>query len=291
MAFSRSGELYVAWMKQTGIGITHCSEWIRAEAYRAVALASSGDYDSAMAAARALVKVPIPKGGSNSSGARMLWWEANTLEARLLLRRGMPGDMAKAMASLPPKESVKTMADTSKVVFFYQGLAMLLDGKKALEEKNMARVDDMAKALSMHLPLMDRARRDAANLGELSAFVRGYSYLDIALQAFKGDIAMAKTDGVTDVAYNWYSSAAEKQSPASRLMPPHFLKPMQRELGLYFVSKKDLDSAKDMYEEGLAAWPRDISLLRAKLDLQRLLKDEKSAAATEELIREVVGEK
>jgi tetratricopeptide (TPR) repeat protein len=291
MAFSRSGELYVSWMKQTGIGITHCSEWIRAESYRAMALASSGDYDSALAAARALAKVSIPEGGSNSTGARMLWWEACTLEARLLLRRGKPGDMAKAMASLPAKEVVRPMAESSKVVFFYQGLAMLLDGKKALEEKNMARVDDMVKALSMHLPLMDQARRDAANLGELSAFLRGYAFLDISLQAFKGDIAMAKTDGVNDVAFNWYSSAAEKQSPASRLMPPHFLKPMQRELGLYFVSKKDFASAKQMYEEGLAAWPRDISLLRAKLELQRLIKDETSAAATEALIREVVGEK
>jgi tetratricopeptide (TPR) repeat protein len=290
-AFSRSGDLYVAWMKNSGIGIADCPEWIRAEVYRAVALASSGDYDSALAVAKAIVKVPIPPDRMKSPGARMMWWEAYTLESRLLLRRGRPGDVALAKASMPKMAIVNAMTPVSKVAFLYQGLAMLWDGKTALAEKNVKRVEDMQQALSMHVQLMDPVRRDAAKLGEISHYVRAYTFMEIANLEFKGDVAMSKADPKSTTAYNWYSGARERQLLSSRMMPPICLLPMSVPLGRYYESKSNYERAKEMYDEGLQYWPRDLSLLQAMKQLQITTKDEAGAAATEALIREVVGEK
>ncbi len=291
LAFSRSGDLYLAWMKNSVVSIADCPEWIRAEIYRAVALASSGDYESALAAAQALVKVPIPAARMKSPGARMMWWEANTLEARLLMRRGMPGDMAKAKASLPSKEAVNAMAPLSKIAFFYQGLALLLEGQVALEEKNDKRVEEMQQAMAMHLPLMDQMRRDAGNFGELSYFIRAYTFLDIGNYALKGDFAMSKTDGSFQVAYNYYSSARERQLLPTRAMPPIYLQPMHLFLGRFYLKKNNPQDAMAMYQEGLEFWPRDLSLLLARKELQIATKDEAGAAATDVLIREVSEEK
>jgi tetratricopeptide (TPR) repeat protein len=286
-AFSRCGDLYQAWMKNYGFGIADCPEWIRAEAYRAVSLASSGDYDSALAAAHALAKVPIPEDRLQSPGARMMWWEANTLEARLLMRRAEKGDFARAKASLPPRELVQKMAKHSKVAFFYQGLAMTLEGQIALADKNAAHADEMQQALAMHLPLMEQVRGDVIKLGELTMFSRAFSFLEIAMLGYKGDLAMSKADAKSTTAYNWYSGARERQILASRLMPPSSLLPMNVPLGKYYESKGNFERAKEMYEEGLQYWPRDLCLLEAMQKMQVASKDEAGAKATAELIKAV----
>lgn len=290
-AFSRSGDLYKVWMNQCGCTIADCPEWIRAEAYRAVVLASSGDYESALAVAEALVKVPIPADRMKSPGARMKWWEAHTLKARLMLRRGEPGDIALARASLPSLEIVKTMMPHSKVAFFYQGLALILDGKEALETKNSERIEQMQQALSMHLPLMEKVRRDCVELGELPHFLRAYSFIDIAIIEFKGDIAMSKADPKSTAAYNWYSGARERQVLASRMMPPISLLPMSVPLGRYYEGKQEFERAMEMYQEGLEFWPRDLTLLQSLKRLQLAVKNGNGAAATELLIQQVIGDK
>lgn len=289
-AFSRSGDLYQAWMKNYGFGIADCPEWIRAEVYRAVALASSGDYDSALAAAHALAKVPVPEDRLQSPGARMMWWEANTLEARLLMRRAEKGDFARAKASLPAKELVQKMSKHSKVAFFYQGLAMTLEGQIALADQNPARAEEIQQALAMHLPLMEQVRGDAIKLGELTVFARAFSFLEIAMLGFKGDLAMSKADAKSTSAYNWYSGARERQILASRLMPPSSLLPMNVPLGKYYESKGNFERAKEMYDEGLQYWPRDLCLLEALQQMQIASKDEAGAEATAELIKAVKQE-
>lgn len=287
IAFSRSGDLYQAWMKNYGFGIADCSEWIRAEVYRAVALASSGDYDSALAAAHALAKVPVPQDRLQSAGARMMWWEANTLEARLLMRRAEKGDYARAKASLPAKEVVMKMSKQSRVAFFYQGLATVLEGHVALEGKNAVRAEEMQQALAMHLPLMEQVRGDVMRLGELTVFARAFSFLDIENMAFKGDLAMSKGDAKSTSAYNWYSGARERQILASRMMPPSSLLPMHVPLGRYYEGKGNYERAKEMYQEGLQYWPRDLCLLEAMQKMQVASKDEAGAKATAELIKAV----
>jgi tetratricopeptide (TPR) repeat protein len=234
-----------------------------------------------------LAKVPVPEDRLQSPGARMMWWEANTLEARLLMRRAEKGDYARAKASLPPKQLVQKMSRHSKVAFFYQGLAMTLEGQIALAEKNAARAEEIQQALAMHLPLMEQVRGDAIKLGELTVFSRAFSYLEIAMSAFKGDLAMSKADAKSTSAYNWYSGARERQILSTRLMPPSSLLPMNVPLGKYYESKGNFERAKEMYEEGLQYWPRDLCLLEAMQKMQVASKDEAGAKATAELIKAV----
>ncbi len=289
-AFSRCGDLYLKWMKDSGMTMADCPEWIRAETYRAIALASSGQEDAALAVSQSLVKVKLPDDRMKSAGARMMWWEAHTLQARLLMRRGGKGDYERAKASLPSKVAVNSMIPHSKVAFYYQGLAMVLDGQIALSQKNSKRLEEVQQALTMHLPLMDQVRRDAVMLGELAPFLRAYSFLEIAVLKLKGDIALGKGGSNAGIAYNWYSGARERQVLASRMMPPVFLLPMNVPLGRYYESKSQLDRAKEMYLEGLQYWPRDLLLLESLRQLQVTSQDEAGAKSTHDLIQSIKRE-
>jgi len=283
-AFSRCGVLYREWMEKSGVGITECPEWIRAEVYRIVSLASTGDYDSAYAAAQALRKISIPPDRLKSAGACMIAWEVATLEARIRMVMGGKENLEIAMKSLPSKEHVKAMSSYSRVAFFYQGLAMVIQGQLALAENDLKRAQEIEQALGMHMPLMEKVRRDAVALGELSGFVRAYHFMEIAIMQLKGDVVMRKPEGSNSSAYNWYSSARERQAFATRMMPPIFLRPMQASIGRYYEEKKDFAQAKDTYQEGLKYWPRNLTLLHSLLDLQVATKDDAGAQQTKEWI-------
>lgn len=289
-AFSRAVVLYRDWMRETDVLMIDCPEWFRAEAYRAVAMASSGDFEQAIAMAQALTRVKIPSSRRQSAGARMIWWEAHTLEMRLRLKRGEPGDRQLALASLPSKELVRTLTPYSRVAFYYQGLAMLLEGQLAWENEELARANELRDAMSLHLPLMQKIQGDAAKLGEMSHFLRAYSFLDGATQQFKGDCALAGPASGQAVAYNWYSGACERQVFATRMMPPVSLIPMELSLGRYFESKKELARALEIYQQGLIIWPNDLGLLERVEEVHQALKNTKEAAETKALIERVKSE-
>lgn len=290
LAFSRCVILYRNWMKECGVELVDCPEWIRAEMYRAAAVACSGDDESALAMAKALCKMKIPQERYKSAGARILWWEANTMEMRILMRRRGPDDLKMALASLPSKEFVKTLTPYSRVAFYYQGLAMLLESQIALEEKNWERAKELTQAMTMHLPLMQKVRDDVSRMGELAHFIRAYSFLDVATLQLKGDLAMAGSESQRGVAYNWYSGANERQMYASRMMPPVSLTPTELALGRYFESKNDARRALEVYQEGLSRWPKDLTLLSAIAALQTKAGDEKAAEQTRATMQEVRSE-
>jgi hypothetical protein len=290
LAFSRCVMLFRNWMKECQIELVDCPEWIRAEMYRAVAIACSGDYESALAMAKALSKVRISPARFKSAGARMLWWEASTLEMRILMRRREGDDVKMALASLPSKEFVKTLTPYSRVAFYYQGLAMLLESYIALEDQNWDRAKELTEAMNMHLPLMQQIRADVTRMGELSHYIRAYSLLDVATLQLKGDLAMAGPEAQRGVAYNWFSGANERQMFASRMMPPVSLTPTERALGRYFESKNDATRAMEVYRDGLVRWPKDLSLLEAVAQLQSKSGDEKAASETRAMMEQVRAE-
>ena len=278
-AFSRCGELYMSWMKSSGLSIVDCPEWIAAEVYRAVALASAGDYDSALAAAQALSRVPMPKDRIESPGARMMYWEAKTLEARLLMRRGAKGDAALAMASIPKPEVMKDLAAKTKVSSFYQGLVIALEGRKALEAGNRARAEEMYQLMVMHGNKMEESRAQAVKLGEVAHFGRAFDCLEIMALELKGDLAMAMGKDASGPAYNWYSGARERQHFATRMLPPICLYPMFARVSEFYLGKNDGKAALEIYKEGLGYWPSDLILLNGLKKTYLALKDEKSAAS------------
>jgi len=124
----------------------------------------------------------------------------------------------------------------------------------------------------------------------LSMFVRAYACLDIAIMQLKGDIAMSKGGTDAAAAYNWYSGARERQLLATRMMPPSFLLPMNLPLARYYEGKKQFDRAKEMYQEGLQFWPRDLRLLESLQAMQVTAQDTAGAKATADIIQAVKQE-
>lgn len=289
-ALSRCVMLYRNWMDHCDVDRIDCPDWMRAEMYRAAAAAGCGDYESALAIAKALSMVKIPSNRFTSAGARMLWWEASTLEMRIRMRRQEPDDLRMALASLPSKEFVRTLTPYTRVAFYYQGLAMLLEARLALADNEWERAKELTEAMSMHLPLMQQIRGDVTNMGELSHFIRAYSLLDVASLQLKGDLAMARDDQQKNVAYNWYSGANERQMYATRMMPPVSLLPTEILLGNYFEKKNDGARAMEVYREGLVRWPNDVLLLEAIAALQTKNGDVKAAAETRATIKRATAE-
>jgi tetratricopeptide (TPR) repeat protein len=291
-AFSRCGELYLHWMKESKLSIVDCPEWIRAEVYRTVALASAGDYESALAAANALATLPIPNDRIESAGARMMYWEAKTLAARLLMRRGAKGDEALAIASLPKPEAVKDIVTRTKVGSFYQGLVIVLEGRKSLAEGDTKRAEELFQLMALHGEKMVEVRVQAGKVGELSPFLRAFECLEVSAAEFRGLLTMKNSGATVSAAYNWISGARDRQKIASRMMPPITLLPMSSRLTDYYLNKNDVKSARETCEEGLLLWPNDLILLehlQKIATLQKNTEESKKIAAQMEEIKNGTG--
>lgn len=289
-AFSRCGDLYLAWMKQADLSIVDCPEWIRAEVYRAVALASSGDYESALDAVSALTKQPIPLDRMESAGARMMYWEAKTLKARLLMRRGAVGDAALALQTIPQPDEVKSLVERTKVGSFYQGLVIALEGRKALTEGNKQRAEEMYQLMILHGEKMEEVREQVMKLGEIAPFSRAFICLEILAVELKGNIAMASGPASSGAAYNWYSGARERQTLATRMLPPISLFPMSAHVAQHFEVRKDWKSAQEAYEEGLEYWPNDLILLEGLKNVHLQQKNQAAADKAAAQIQQVKSE-
>ena len=77
-AFGRASLYYDQWMKASKVSITDCPEWVKSECYRTVALAASGDFETAYASAVSLSQIPLDAKRPSAPGSRMLLWEART---------------------------------------------------------------------------------------------------------------------------------------------------------------------------------------------------------------------
>ena len=108
---------------------------------------------------------------------------------------------------------------------------------------------------------MEALRQQAMKLGEIAPLSRAFICLEILALELKGNIAMASDSASRGAAYNWYSGARERQTLATRMLPPISLLPMSAHVAQHFELRKDWRSAQEAYEEGLEYWPNDLILL------------------------------
>ncbi len=262
-AFLRASNLYHGWLKESRLGIIDCPEWIRAESYRAVALSSLGSVESAFQIAESLAKIPIPKNRIGSAGVRMILWEARTLTARLHHRHGGKGYAEKAIASLPKPTEVDSLASFTKAAASYQGLMLYFEGVKSLEKADAKRAGEIATLMNLHGNQMSTSRKAAIEWGEISAFARAFTCLEILSADLQGTVTF-QSGKVKSAAYNWFAGARERQAPASRMMPPIVLCPMHSKTGRYYMDQGRFDDAILEFDEGLKLWPNDLILLDGK---------------------------
>lgn len=260
-AFSRAGEAYAKWMKETGLSHADCPGWVKAECYRAAALAAKGDYSNALAVAKSVAAIKLPPERAASEGGRLLLWEGRTLSARLLMRRSLPGDTARALASLPKPEDQKVFGKRTHASWLYQGLAIVLEARKALEDGRPDDARKIADALALHGEQMVKTREAASAIGERSAWIRAFVALEVLASELRGAIAMSGPKDGMGSAFNWYRAALDRQAPASMLMPPTVLLPMQARLAEFYLAKGDAKAAVDILIEAQGLHTNDIEIL------------------------------
>ena len=262
-AFTRAADLFGKWMKEQNIDAADCPEWLRARCYRVVALLGAGDADAASDAARELAELPLSEKRPASAGNRFLLWEAKTLPARLLMTRTTAGSAAKAAAALPKPDDLATYRDHSLAYWWIDGLRLVLEGRRLLEEKKTDEARGVLEALTHHGEAMTRTRQAARASGEISAWSRAFRALEILTSELRGDLALTGDEVTRGSAFNWFSAATDRQSHASMLMPPMVLSPMAARLGVFRLATGKPAEAVEAYERALELFPGDAALLAA----------------------------
>jgi len=278
-AFGRATTLFVNWMKEQNVTIADSPEWVKSESYRIVSLCSKGDFDTALAAAFQIAATPIPEKRPASPGARILRWEASTLPARVLMHRGLPGNAADALKSLPGPETTRKSRELSLSYWWIDGLRFSLEAQRLIDAGNFEEAKQVGEALTHFGESMSGTQGAATSGGERSAWNRSFRALEVLASETRGRIAMAGPAKDRGSAYNWFRSAADRQVPSTLLYPPLVLTPMVHRLGEYYLLVgKPLDAVV-AYEEALELFPNDMR------SLEGMLKASKAAGLPEQADR------
>jgi tetratricopeptide (TPR) repeat protein len=286
-AFGKASSSYIMWAKENNLLLADCSEWIKSEMYRAVALASTNDYETALVIADSIARLSFAKNNVDSASSRLLYWEGKTLTARLLLRRGKEGDYETAIKSLPKPEEVNSISEKTKVGAFYQGLVLALETKKSLAANDLQRGRDVFSLLTLHGEKLETMRVKAGELGELSHYIRAFECIETLATEIRGQISLMGPESTRSAAYNWFSAASEKQKRASRMMPPINLKPMRSNVAKFYLTNDRANEAIEIYQEALKENPNDLILLQGIMNAYTTQQDLKNAGVIAVKIKEI----
>ena len=279
--FGRAVSLYQNWMREQSVTTADCPEWIKADCYRIVALFSKGDIKTAEAAARKLAATPLIDERPASAGNRLLLWEAVTLPARMLLAQGKSGESA---VPLPKPESLRKFHDHTLAYWWIDGLRIALEARRLIGKNDFDEARNVLNALTQHGEMMSGMQKAAAAGGERSHWLRSFRALEALASELRGSLAMAGPAKQRGPAYNWFSSAADRQLPASLLMPPALLTPMAARLGDFHLAEKQAAEAIEAFQRALAAFPNDLGSLKGlKLAYEAAGKPEEAKQTAEKI--------
>jgi len=279
-AFARSATLYSIWMKENKAAPADCEGWSRAECYRVIALASKGDFDNALASAEKIANTSVDPKRPNAAGTRQLLWDAKTLPARVLMRRALPGDSAKAFASLPTPESGEPFRNHSLSYWWVDGLRIALEAQRLLDAGVSDKSAETIGALSFHGEAMSKKQLVATGIGERSEWMRSFRALEVLAAELRGRYALAGPAAGHGSAFNWFRAAADRQKPSTLLETPPLLTPMAMRLGDYYLARNQPKEAIDAFKEALAGFPNDYDTLRR---LQKAYTLDKQPGPAEEI--------
>lgn len=260
-AFGRASTFFQKWMKENKATVADCPDWVKAECYRIVSLVSKGDFETSYAAARQVAATPLPVDRPSSPGARYLLWDAKTLPARILIHRGLKGNASEASHSLPKPDEVLEYRKHSLAYWWIDGLRFALEAQRLMDAGEIEEARNAAAALTHHGELMVKTQNAAATGGERSSWIRAFRALEVLASDVHGRLAMAGPKAKRGSAYNWFSSAADRQHPAPMLFPPMILAPMASRLGDYFLAINKPNEAIDAYQRALTSFPNDMHSL------------------------------
>ncbi len=280
-AFGRASTFFEGWMKENKTTVADCPEWVKTECYRIVSLVSKGDFDTAYAASRQIAVTPFPADRASSPGARFLLWDAKTLPARILLHRGLRGNAREAMDSLPKPEEMKKYQKTSLAYWWIDGLRFALEAQRLIDADDQAEAKEVSAALTHHGEAMAKTQAAASASGERSSWNRSFRALEVLASDLRGRIALSGPKADIGSAYNWFSSAADRQRPAPMMLPPMLLTPMALRIGDYYLAIGKATDAIEAYQRALSEFPNDMNALSGLKRAYEMAKLPAKAAETE----------
>ncbi|MEP2774615.1 MAG: hypothetical protein ABJQ29_06470 [Luteolibacter sp.] len=269
-AFGRAATLFSLWMKNNDASPADCGEWVRAECYRIVALISKGDFDNAIASAEKIAATSVDPTRPAAPGTRKLLWDAKTLPARVLMARNLPGDSAKALASLQSPEDAAPFREKSLSYWWLDGLRIALNARDLIESGELAKAAENAAALSYHGEAMVKKRAAAFTIGEQSEWMYAFRSLEVLAAELRGRLALAGPEDGRGSAFNWFRAAADRQKPATMLNPPALLTPMAMRLGDYYLAAGKPRDAVNAYQEALEDFPNNQVTLDKLIEAKKL---------------------
>jgi tetratricopeptide (TPR) repeat protein len=147
------------------------------------------------------------------------------------------------------------------------------------------------EALAATGELMLSLQRNATRSSAISEYLRALKTLEVHSSELRGRLAMAGDAGQRRSAFNWFSSAADRQLRPSLLMPPSILYPVENRLAEYFIATGEFRRAAETYQKALMRRPNDLATLlgyqQALLKMERRL----DAATIQKQIDRVLGKK
>ena len=260
-AFSKSAALFEKWMSENKISAADCPEWLDAQCYRIVTLNSMGRRQEAFDAAIQLSETQIPAERKNSPGARVLWWDIKTLPARLALDSGTVPESIPNEKLLPTADAAKELLKHSLAHWWINGLRLALEAQREIHANQLDAARNTIDALSQHGEMMAASQKLATQSAERSEWNRAFRALEMITANARGQLAIAGSEENRNIAYNWFSAAADRQTASPMMKAPLVLTPMAGQIGEYFMSVNQAPEAIEAFEKALKAFPNDSRLI------------------------------
>lgn len=289
-AFTDAAAMYEKWMKDNKATIADCPEWLKAESYRILSVASRGKFEVAYADARRLAAKPLPADRPASPGARFMLWDCKTLPARILIHRGLQGNASEAARSLPKPDDLTEFRKHSLAYWWIDGLRFVLEAHQLVDAGKLAEARDVIAALTQHGEAMAEVQSAAAKGGERSAWTRSFRALEVLASDLRGRLTLAGPASTRDTAFNWFSSATDRQRPATMMMPPLVLTPMASRLGDYYLQKEQPKEAIEAYQRALTTFPNEAKSLAGLKRAYEAAGDSEKAGEVEKQIEALTQE-
>lgn len=260
-SFTLAASSFDNWMKSNKASAADCPEWVKSECYRIVAINSLGDFKTAIAAAKKVAKTPFPATRGDSPGARVIFWDAESLPARISLQHALPGDAADALAFMGKSGKLPPERKNSLSHWWNDGLRIVLETQRLIDSGELENARAALNALAFHGENMAKSQQAASASGERSAWTRAFRALETMAGSLRGRIILEGPQDRIGTAYNWFSSAADGQRPAPMMFPPMVLTPMAIHLGKFYLTTGKPGDAITAYQRALATFPSDLPAL------------------------------
>jgi tetratricopeptide (TPR) repeat protein len=77
----------------------------------------------------------------------------------------------------------------------------------------------------------------------------------------RGQLALAGPEENRNIAYNWFSAAADRQTPSPLMKAPLVFTPMAGQIGEYYLTINQTPDAIEAFERALKSFPKDTRLV------------------------------